>query len=113
MSKLTEALLDIGYSESEAAVQVCAVVYKKRAPSDAALKIGDIDKSDALLTDLHFHDLRHEATSRLADKLQMHELMKVTGHKHYSMLNHGFRNVAVLCRRSGCPTAAFNLSVSR
>ena len=38
MSKLTEALLDIGYSESEAAVQVCAVVYKKRAPSDATLK---------------------------------------------------------------------------
>lgn len=36
---------------------------------------------DPLLTDLHFHDLRHEATSRLAEKLQMHELMKVTGHK--------------------------------
>lgn len=35
---------------------------------------------------LTFHDLRHEATSRLAEKLTMHELMKVTGHKSASML---------------------------
>ncbi|MDP2804940.1 MAG: site-specific integrase [Gallionellaceae bacterium] len=34
----------------------------------------------AKLDDFHFHDLRHEATSRLATKLQIHELMKVTGH---------------------------------
>ena len=38
-------------------------------------------EEDPLLQDLHFHDLRHEATSRLAEKLQLHELMKVTGHK--------------------------------
>lgn len=38
------------------------------------------------LEDLHFHDLRHEATSRLADRLQMHELMRVTGHKDTRML---------------------------
>lgn len=38
------------------------------------------------LEDLTFHDLRHEATSRLAEKLQMHELMKVTGHKDTRML---------------------------
>lgn len=35
---------------------------------------------------LTFHDLRHEATSRLADKLALHELMKVTGHKDMKML---------------------------
>jgi integrase len=35
---------------------------------------------------LTFHDLRHEATSRLAEKLAMHELMKVTGHKSATML---------------------------
>lgn len=40
----------------------------------------------AEIEDLHFHDLRHEATSRLADKLAMHELMKVTGHKDTRML---------------------------
>lgn len=38
------------------------------------------------LVDLHFHDLRHIATTRLADKLELHELMKVTGHKDTRML---------------------------
>ncbi len=38
------------------------------------------------LEDLTFHDLRREATSRLADKLQMHELMRVTGHLDSRML---------------------------
>ena len=36
---------------------------------------------------LHFHDLRHVATSRLVDKLQLHGLMKVTGHKGTRMLD--------------------------
>ncbi len=38
------------------------------------------------IEDFRFHDLRHEATSRLADKLEMHELGKVTGHKSPRML---------------------------
>lgn len=33
------------------------------------------------LEDLRFHDLRREGTSRLAQVLEMHELMRVTGHK--------------------------------
>jgi len=40
----------------------------------------------ASLAGLHFHDLRHEATSRLADLLQAHELAKVTGHKDMRMV---------------------------
>lgn len=40
------------------------------------------------LEDLHFHDLRHEATSMLAERLQMHELMRATGHKDTRMLAH-------------------------
>ncbi|WP_185735133.1 site-specific integrase [Burkholderia cepacia] len=39
-----------------------------------------------LLTDLRFHDLRHEATSRLASIFPMHELTKITGHKDPRML---------------------------
>ncbi|WP_297920236.1 site-specific integrase [Metallibacterium sp.] len=35
---------------------------------------------------LHFHDLRHEATSRLAEKLNLLELAAVTGHKDLRML---------------------------
>ncbi len=38
------------------------------------------------LLDLTFHDLRHEATSRLATIFSMHELVKVTGHKDTKML---------------------------
>jgi len=38
------------------------------------------------LNDLRFHDLRHEAASRLATVYQLHELAKVTGHKDPRML---------------------------
>ena len=36
--------------------------------------------------DLRFHDLRHEATSRLAEIYEMHELAKITGHADTRML---------------------------
>lgn len=38
------------------------------------------------LTDLRFHDARHEACTRLAKKLDLHDLAKVTGHKDLRML---------------------------
>lgn len=38
------------------------------------------------LIDLRFHDLRHEAASRLADIFPLHELTKITGHKDTRML---------------------------
>ena len=41
---------------------------------------------EGFLDDFTYHDLRHEATTRLADKLQMHELMKVTGYSDARML---------------------------
>ncbi|MEC5319657.1 site-specific integrase [Brenneria populi subsp. brevivirga] len=41
---------------------------------------------DTFLKDLRFHDLRHEATSRLAEIFPMHELTKITGHKDPRML---------------------------
>ncbi len=51
----------------------------------AGMKQKDL-RSDTLLQNLTWHDLRHEGTSRLAEKLAMHELMKVTGHKDARML---------------------------
>lgn len=45
-----------------------------------------VEPAPGVLVDLHFHDLRHEATSRLAERLQLHELMRVTGHKDTRML---------------------------
>lgn len=39
------------------------------------------------IVNLHFHDLRHEATSRIAQKLPNHiELASVTGHKDFRKL---------------------------
>ncbi len=38
------------------------------------------------LIDLCFHDLRHEATSRLAEKFPLHELAKITGRRDTKML---------------------------
>lgn len=45
-----------------------------------------IEPLDDFLVDLTFHDLRHEATSRLADIFEMQKLMKITGHKDARML---------------------------
>lgn len=42
--------------------------------------------SEGFLIDLNFHDLRHEATSRLARKFGLHDLMKITGHSDAKML---------------------------
>lgn len=68
--------------------EVRALVFKKRSPLARSVQLlAELEKNDQTLLDLHFHDLRHEATSRLAEKLQMHELMKVTGHKSSSMLS--------------------------
>jgi integrase len=38
------------------------------------------------LEDLNFHDLRREATSRLATVFGLHELMKIVGHSSPAML---------------------------
>jgi integrase len=42
--------------------------------------------TDAGIDNLHFHDLRHEAVSRICEKLPMHEAMRVSGHKTPAML---------------------------
>ncbi|PWK31907.1 site-specific integrase [Cupriavidus plantarum] len=47
---------------------------------------GNHQPHNNFLTDLRFHDLRHEATSRLASVFPMHELTKITGHKDPRML---------------------------
>ncbi|MNR07128.1 Phage integrase family protein [compost metagenome] len=38
------------------------------------------------LSGLRFHDLRHEAASRLAEIFPLHELTKITGHESTRML---------------------------
>lgn len=55
---------------------------KKLSPT----KIEQAITSDAFLKNLRFHDLRHEATSRLAEIFPLHELTKITGHQDTRML---------------------------
>lgn len=57
---------------------------RKQYESDCAA-LGE-EADPRFLTDLRFHDLRHEATSRLAAIFPMHELTKITGHKDPRML---------------------------
>lgn len=45
------------------------------------------EPENGFLEDLTFHDLRHEATSRIATRMQLHELMYITGHKDARMLS--------------------------
>jgi integrase len=49
-------------------------------------KIDKLINADPFLVDLRFHDLRHEATSRLAEIFPLHELTKITGHQDTRML---------------------------
>jgi integrase len=45
-----------------------------------------LEISDKFFVDLRFHDLRHEAISRLSPHFQVHELAKISGHKDTRML---------------------------
>ncbi|MBK6741728.1 MAG: tyrosine-type recombinase/integrase [Hydrogenophilales bacterium] len=57
----------------------------------------------ACIIDLHFHDLRHEAASRMADRLpNIIELAAVTGHKDVKMLARYYHpRVEELARKLG------------
>lgn len=68
-----------------------AITRARRLYEKERLAAGDktaaVEK-DPLLRDLHFHDLRHEALSRLAERgdLSVLELAAVSGHKTLQML---------------------------
>ncbi|OZB72184.1 MULTISPECIES: site-specific integrase [unclassified Thiomonas] len=88
LGRLREALAADGLSVDAIEAEIRAVVYKHRkpAPRTAALLAG-IEQNDKFLTDLRFHDLRHEAASRLFEKgLGIMEVASMTGHKSLSML---------------------------
>lgn len=84
---LRHSLQENGFDELAQNKEIRALVYRKREPLEQTVHLlKAIEQSDNVLVDLHFHDLRHEGTSRLAQKLEMHELMKITGHKTSRML---------------------------
>lgn len=53
---------------------------------NAVKQAWDRARARAGLSDLHLHDLRHEATSRLAERLNVLELAAITGHRDLRML---------------------------
>jgi len=66
----------------KACARACEHVY--------ARKIGSHEKCDCKgIENLHFHDLRHEAISRLFERtnLRTEQIMTITGHKTQSQLN--------------------------
>ncbi len=85
-SKITKIKRGKVFNTTASAVKQCyqRAVKRARRAYENETEPGLID--DKVLIDLTFHDLRHEATTRLADKFQMHELMKITGHKDSRML---------------------------
>ena len=44
------------------------------------------NKNGEIIKDLHFHDTRHEAVTRLAKKLDVLELARQVGHRDINML---------------------------
>lgn len=62
------------------AVQRARLLYIKEMEEHGA------EPDPDFLTDIRVHDLRHEATTRLADTYSLHELAKVTGHRDIRML---------------------------
>ena len=85
---LRARLLAEGMAQKGADQEIRSLIYGKKVPLASTKEtLADIEAHDATLQNLTFHDLRHEATTRLAAKLQMHELMKVTGHKTSRMVS--------------------------
>ena len=60
---------------------------KKRVTSDVSKLYSRIFEA-AGCDDLHFHDLRHEATSRMFERtnLRGEEIMRITGHRSHAMV---------------------------
>jgi len=61
-------------------------VARARKQYEAECNEAGSEPDENFLSNVRFHDLRHEAASRLADIYQLHELAKVTGHKDTRML---------------------------
>lgn len=64
-----------------------SAVARARAEHEAKCKKNGSAPHSTFMLDLKFHDLRHEATSRLAEIFEIHELMKITDHRSTRMLS--------------------------
>ncbi|HFH3919960.1 tyrosine-type recombinase/integrase [Pseudomonas aeruginosa] len=81
---ITKAFADAIADARSAYAEGLSLHLKQKKLSQA--KIDKQISDDPYLLDLRFHDLRHEATSRLAEIFPLHELTKITGHQDTRML---------------------------
>lgn len=87
LSSRAVAVLEGLQEEQDDGVRVLPAGKVFKTTADAIKKAWERACAAAELEDLHFHDLRHEATSRLAERLpNVIELAAVTGHKDLRML---------------------------
>ena len=86
-ARLSDGLRERGYSAAEISADIRALIFGKKKPSLLTVEtLAELDSEDKTLINFNFHDLRHVAISRLAEKFEMHQLMKVTGHKTARMV---------------------------
>jgi integrase len=94
-SKAVSILESLGKDESDVFFPLRAdavtraferAVARARKSYEQDCKDKSVAADPTFLVDLCFHDLRHEATSRLAEKFPLHELAKITGHRDTKML---------------------------
>ncbi|HEX7324698.1 MAG TPA: site-specific integrase [Rhodanobacteraceae bacterium] len=88
-SKHTEARLFPRWTSVEAiSVSFLRTVRRARKAYLVECRMAGTAPEPHVLTGIHLHDLRHEATSRLAQVpgLSVHMLAKITGHKTLAML---------------------------
>jgi integrase len=79
---------------SARAIALIEMMDEAREPEQSIFRVapGTLDGAfrdavrDCAITDLHFHDARHEACTRLAEKLSVMELAAVIGHRDLKSL---------------------------
>lgn len=81
---ITKAFADAAEDARNAYTEGLTLHLRQKKLSQERIKKRICD--DPFLLDLRFHDLRHEATSRLAEIFPLHELTKITGHQDTRML---------------------------
>ena len=81
---ITKAFLDALRVARNAYEEVLELHFKSEGLKPE--QVAEQTARDPFLLDLRFHDLRHEATSRLAEIFPLHELTKITGHQDTRML---------------------------
>lgn len=98
-----------GYTDADAISRAFArTVTAAKRLYEADCKVRGIDPDPRMLTDLRFHDLRHEATSRLFEKgWSVAEVAAVTGHEDWdSLKRYTHIRPAELVAKLGLPAVA-------